>query len=257
MSDQSVRAFTVSAARAAGLSEGRLRHRRFARPFHGVRVAGTFDGEDVEQRARALHPRMAVGQFFAHATAAALHGFPLPSRLVRATPDLDVAVFAPQRAPQLSGVRSHELKWTGQRVVLLDGLRVLGVEDTWAQLANSLSVEELVIAADWLITGDQPYSGVEPLSSIDELDLAIGRRGRMRGVRSLRMARDLSRYGSLSPAETRLRLLLGDAGLPEPELNHRITDEHGALVAMVDFAYPDRVIALDYLGDHHRTDRSE
>ncbi|WP_348790084.1 hypothetical protein [Leifsonia sp. NPDC080035] len=256
MSDERGHAFTFAAARAAGMSTGRLRHTRFARPFHGVRVDGRFDGTDIEARARALRPRMAAGQFFAHATAAALLGIPLPRRLADPGSDLELGVFAPDRAPQLRGVRSHEITWTGQQLVNLRGLPVLGPADTWAQLSTALSIEELVIAADWLITGDEPYSGAAPPSSLVELDQAIARRGRMRGVRSLRAAKERTRYGSLSPQETRLRLLLADAHLPEPALNHRIVDDHGALVAMVDFAYPDRSVALEYLGDHHRTERS-
>lgn len=253
MGEDGMRAFTVAEAARHGFGEGRLRHRRFARPFHGVRVTGRFDADDLRARCRALSARMPPGQVFSHQTAAALHGIPLPASLTRPDADLHISVFEPDRAPQLRGVRSHELKPTGQRVVRLDGLAVLGVEDTWAQLSTSLSAEDLVVAADWLITGDEPYSGSPPPTSLEELDQAIARRGRMRGVRALREARDRSRYGPLSPQETRLRLLLAHAGLPEPALNHRVRDDDGSLVAMVDLAYPDRRIAIEYLGDHHRT----
>ncbi|WP_454110414.1 hypothetical protein [Leifsonia shinshuensis] len=185
-----------------------------------------------------------------------LHSFPLQWSRSRPDADLHLSVFEPDRAPQLRGVRSHELKAVGHRVVFLDGLAVLGREDTWAQLSPRAAVEELVVLADWLITGDEPYSGVPAATTIDELDRAIARRGRMRGVRSLRQARDLARYGSLSPQETRLRLAMVAAGLPEPSLNHRIVDRDGALVAMVDLAYPDQRIAIEYQGDHHRTVKS-
>ena len=46
-----------------------------------------------------------------------------------------------------------------------------------------------------------------------------------------------------------------EAGLPQPDLNFRVHDSSGNFVAMVDLAYPDRRIAIEYLGDHHRTDR--
>ena len=246
------RAFTVAEARRAGLSAGRLRNPALARPFHGVRVAGEFDADDLLARATALTTRLKPRTFFAHQTAAVLHGMPLPRRLTLPAADLHICVFAPERAPQLHGVHSHELKPVGHRIVRVHGLPALGPEDTWCQLSASLTVTELVVAADWLITGSEPYSGEPPLTTLDGLDRAIARRGRMRGVRSLRTARDRARYGSLSPRETRMRLLLADSGLPEPELNHRILDEAGALIAMVDLAYPERRIAIKYLGDHHR-----
>lgn len=253
MGEEGMRAFTVAEAARHGIGLGRLRNRDFARPFHGVRVAGGFDPDDVRARCRALASRMEAGQVFSHQTAALLHGFPLPASLARTDADLHVSVFEPDRAPQLRGVRSHELKPTGQRIVRVDGLAVIGVEDTWTQLSASASVEDLIVAADWLITGDEPYSGDPPPTTLDELDRAIARRGRMRGVRALRRARDSSRYGPLSPQETRLRLVLAEALLPEPALNHRVTDDEGSLVAMVDIAYPEYRIAIEYLGDHHRT----
>jgi very-short-patch-repair endonuclease len=48
-------------------------------------------------------------------------------------------------------------------------------------------------------------------------------------------------------------VLLVDSGLPEPHLNHRIF-AGSTLVAMVDLAYVEERIAVEYLGDHHRTD---
>jgi len=236
------------------MGRGALRNRRFARPFHGVRVEGSGEVADLRARAHALSVRMESGQVFSHLTAAALHGFPLPARHTDPRADLHISVFEPQRAPQLRGVVSHELKATGQLVTSIERLAVMGVEDTWAQLASSLSPTDLVVVADWLVTGREPYSGEPPPTTIEALDRAIARRGRMRGVKTLRVARDRARYGSLSPQETRLRLLLQDEGFPEPALNHRIMSVAGELVAMVDLAYPDRHVAIEYLGDHHRTD---
>ncbi|GAB2928582.1 DUF559 domain-containing protein [Micromonospora polyrhachis] len=55
-----------------------------------------------------------------------------------------------------------------------------------------------------------------------------------------------------SPMETRLRLLLVDAGLPRPIAQHEIRAPTGRFVARVDLAYPDSRIAIEYEGDHHR-----
>ena len=139
-------------------------------------------------------------------------------------------------------------------MTIIKGLNVIGPEDTWAQLSATLSVSDLVVIGDYLATGDEPYSGKPPPSTLEQLAGAVRRHGRRRGVRSLRSALEYVRYGSMSPQETRLRLALVDAGLPEPEPNHRVVDGRGRLLALVDLAYPAHMVAVEYLGDHHRTD---
>ncbi|MEU4566733.1 DUF559 domain-containing protein [Micromonospora sp. NPDC023956] len=49
-----------------------------------------------------------------------------------------------------------------------------------------------------------------------------------------------------SPMETRLRLLLIDAGLPAPAVRHDVRDTVGQFVGRVDLAYPTRRVALEY-----------
>jgi len=55
-----------------------------------------------------------------------------------------------------------------------------------------------------------------------------------------------------SPMETRLRLLLVDAGAPRPVAQHEIFDRQGRFIARVDLAYVRLRIAIEYEGDHHR-----
>jgi very-short-patch-repair endonuclease len=153
----------------------------------------------------------------------------------------------------MNGVIPHELKATGHRVVTVDGLPCVSPEDTWAQLSQRLDIPELVAIGDFLVTGDEPYSGQPSPLGRAELERAVRHHGRRRGVQSLRIASELVRYGSLSPQESVLRVALVHAGLAEPELNfHVVHDDR--LVAMVDLAYPDQRLAIEYLGDHHRTD---
>ena len=59
------------------------------------------------------------------------------------------------------------------------------------------------------------------------------------------------RSRSASPRETRCRLLLIDAGLPEPALNHEVRDHTGRVIACVDLAYPEVRVAIEYEGEHH------
>jgi very-short-patch-repair endonuclease len=61
--------------------------------------------------------------------------------------------------------------------------------------------------------------------------------------------------GAQSPKESWLRLILIDAGLPRPTTQIRVTD--GRLVAYLDMGWEQPMVALEYDGDHHRTDRRQ
>ncbi|MGC4787308.1 endonuclease domain-containing protein [Micromonospora sp. DT178] len=55
-----------------------------------------------------------------------------------------------------------------------------------------------------------------------------------------------------SPMETRLRLLLLDAGLPPAVAQHDVRKADGRFVGRVDLAWPALRVAVEYDGDHHR-----
>lgn len=85
------------------------------------------------------------------------------------------------------------------------------------------------------------------------LDLAelLGRHKKKRGIVRAREALDLSRVGSDSAQETRLRLAIINAGLPEPVLNQRIVAEWGDTFHEPDMSYPEYRLAIEYDGDGH------
>jgi hypothetical protein len=76
-------------------------------------------------------------------------------------------------------------------------------------------------------------------------------------VKRLRAAAALARPRVESPKETETRLLLVDAGLPEPLTNYVITDAEGNFVARVDLAWPRLRACVEYEGEGHRTDRDQ
>lgn len=242
--------FTLAQATAAGWSRHRLYRRDLDRPFHGVRTVGA-DLDDHRALCRAYSARDHAGDVFSHFSAAILLCLPLPRRYQ--PEDIDVAVFAPRKPSRVRGVAPHELRPAGHRVVEVDGLRCMSAPDTWAQLSGAIGLTDLIVMGDFLLTGSQPYSGVPSQWTRTDLEAAVRRHGRRPGVRNLRLALDRIRYGSLSPQESRLRVELVDAGLPEPALNFRVF-QGDAFIAMVDLAYPDYKVAIEYLGDHHRTD---
>ncbi|MFE9200666.1 endonuclease domain-containing protein [Micromonospora sp. NPDC007230] len=72
------------------------------------------------------------------------------------------------------------------------------------------------------------------------------------GMPLLREVLALAEPLSESPMETRLRLLLLDAGLGPLTAQHDVLDARGRFVGRVDLAWPALRVAVEYDGDHHR-----
>ena len=94
-----------------------------------------------------------------------------------------------------------------------------------------------------------------PFSTEDVLLLAE-RYPAARGIRRLRTVLRLVDGGASSPKETWLRLLLVDAGLPSPTTQIPVVEGYRAL-AMLDMGWPEFGVAVEYDGDHHRSDRRQ
>lgn len=83
---------------------------------------------------------------------------------------------------------------------------------------------------------------------------------RYRGRRGITRARDALRLvdaGAESPRETWLRLLLVRAGFPPPQTQISVYDHDGYLVAVLDMGWENIKLAVEYDGDHHRSDRRQ
>jgi AbiEi antitoxin C-terminal domain len=76
-----------------------------------------------------------------------------------------------------------------------------------------------------------------------------------RGNKRARKVIELMDAGAESPKESWLRLVLIGAGLPPPTTQIRVTD--GELVAYLDMGWDEPMVALEYDGDHHRSDRRQ
>jgi very-short-patch-repair endonuclease len=73
-----------------------------------------------------------------------------------------------------------------------------------------------------------------------------------RGLRRLERVLELVDAGAQSPRETYLRLLLIQAGLPRPQTQiHVVTEEE---TYYLDMGWEDCMVAVEYDGEHHRTD---
>jgi very-short-patch-repair endonuclease len=77
---------------------------------------------------------------------------------------------------------------------------------------------------------------------------------RARGLPQLRTALDLMDAGAQSPRETHLRLLLIGAGHPKPRTQIPVLSPDGRRRYYLDMGWEDVKIAVEYDGDHHRSD---
>jgi very-short-patch-repair endonuclease len=112
---------------------------------------------------------------------------------------------------------------------------------TAVRVAAVLPGDDAVVAVDRLIA-----TGVVDLEPIRALAAGATGRGSARARTVVGLADGLAE----SPQETRLRLLLGRSELPAPVAQFRVRVD-GQVRARVDFAWPDRKLALEYDGLWH------
>ncbi len=132
-------------------------------------------------------------------------------------------------------------------LVELGGLVVTNPARTAFDLARHLPRGIAVAHLDAL-------SAATGLTAADAAPL-ITHRKRARGVRQCQAALSLMDGGAQSPKESWLRLVLIDAGLPRPVTQIKVTDGH--LVAYLDMGWDGPMVAVEYDGDQHRTDRRQ
>ncbi|MDR5691686.1 hypothetical protein RH861_06370 [Agromyces indicus] len=208
--------------------------------------------DDVRSRAMAYAERMPGRQVFSHATAAMLWGMPLPPHF-EGDLRLHVGVPAGSTRSLAEGVVGHVVRPERLGAMSLAGVRLAGPSDAWCQLGSMLGVDDLVAAADFLITGGEPLNRDAALCTRGELTAALRRHSGCRGATRLREALELARWGPLSRRESLLRLQLTRGGLPEPVPNLRVLDATRRLVAIVDLAFPEWRVGIEYQGDLHRS----
>ena len=253
--------FAARDARAEGVSRSRLRASDLDVVFRGSRsqhvppidLTDLTTAERYEvwhaqflARCRAYVP-VAPGDFrFGLVTAARLYRIPLPPELQRRD-SLDVVVASSRFPPRMKGVTGHRtLELPAPHSV--DGLPVMPPELVWLGLARVLTLDELIVAGDFLVRRKSP------LSTLDGLRAALAEHGARPGAVRSRDAIEQIRPGTDSPKESEMRLILVRAGLPEPQIGYTVYDRNGHWVGTPDLAYVERRVALDYEGEIHRTD---
>ncbi|QJA00048.1 hypothetical protein [Leifsonia sp. PS1209] len=271
------RPFSLREARALGVEPVRLSRSELVTPFRGARVPARL-AADFVARCAALCARE-PGGVLSHATAAILLGLPdtrwlpgvrqqgarahLPppdspsaSALhhhlppsdappTHAQPVLHLTVAPPARPPRLTGVQSHSRPLSAGETCRVRGLPVTSAARTWADLAATASIRELVVL------GDAVLGGRAPLASHDDVRAAVPPAG-ARGASRARTAVELLDGRAESPPESLLRLILAEAGLPAPDVNVDLHTPDGRFLARPELRFAPYRTIVEYEGDHHR-----
>ncbi|MHA7649653.1 hypothetical protein ACX9NE_07820 [Mycobacterium sp. ML4] len=178
----------------------------------------------------------------AGAAAAALHGAEwipddVPIELIHRNP----------RAPR--GVLTRREGLHDGEVQIIDGRPVTTPERTAFDIGRRGAIRSAVARLDAL-------SRATGFKVDDVLTLAECHPGSP-GLRRLEAALELVDAGSQSPRESYLRLLLTDAGFPRPQTQIPVVGGDGLPLAYLDLGWRESMVAVEYDGDHHRTDRRQ
>ena len=148
-----------------------------------------------------------------------------------------------------AGIRTWSDQIAEDELQLVSGVPTTTPARTAFDIACRSSVGNAVAAVDALARATR--------FNVADAQVLANRYKGHRNVRRARRALTLIDAGAESPRETWLRLLLIDAGYPRPQTQIPVYGEYGELVALLDLGWEDVKIALEYEGDHHRTDRRQ
>lgn len=172
--------------------------------------------------------------------AAALHG----AKWVDASTPIEVIAEHTRRR---KGVLVHEERIAPDEITCIANLPVTTVTRTAWDIARHLPRDIAVVHLDALAAA----TGM----TFQEVIALAGRYRGARGIRCARTALSLMDAGSQSPEETRLRLILIDAGLSAPRTQIRVSDGYNE--AFIDMGYDEPMVGLDYEGAHHSENRGQ
>jgi hypothetical protein len=147
-----------------------------------------------------------------------------------------------------AGVVTCSRRLDGDELARVAGLPVTTPARTAFDLARQLPTDEAVARLDALKRAKS--------FPIEEVLLLVKRYPRARGLRRLRSVLSLVDAGAASPRETWLRLLLINAGLPVPTTQIPV-QENWRCIGVLDMGWEKCKVAVEYDGDHHRSDRRQ
>jgi hypothetical protein len=147
--------------------------------------------------------------------------------------------------------RDHRISVSRERldpeeVILLQGVRCTKIRRAlFDAMREAPDEREAAVAMDMVAAAE--------LASISQMRAYVASRAGWKGVPQVRRALDLADENSMSPNETRMRLVwVLDAGLPKPLCNQPVFDLRGTLIGIADLLDPVAGVVGEYDGAAHR-----
>ncbi|MFV8050053.1 hypothetical protein [Mycobacterium sp. 48b] len=233
--------FIGSEALRAGLIRKHQLRANFRAVLPDVYVARDFSPGLVD-RARAAWLWSHRQGVLAGVTAAALHG----ANWVDDSAPIEL-IWVNARSPR--GVRTSAMRLQPNEIGQVHELPVTTPERTAFDIGRTPGIGRAVARLDSL-------ARATGLKVRDVEEVAARHRG-ARGLRQLERALPMLDAGAQSPKETWLRLLLVDDGLPRPQTQIPVLGANGYPFAYLDMGWVEWMIAVEYDGDQHRSDRAQ
>jgi Protein of unknown function (DUF559) len=233
---------TRAKARALGIPLSDLLGPGFIRLFHDTYVSS---GQMINLRLRAktVMKRLPAATHVSHHTAVRLWGGVAPD-----TADIHVSMASREARCRRVGVAAH-LGSRAAQTTICDGVTISTPVQAFLDLASvGVSLVDLVIAGDSLLKAND----LDPQHFIAAAEAYQGR-----NAKRVRRAASLIRSGVDSPMETRIRLLIVFAGLPEPQVNFILRVAGGKWRWRFDLCYPEYKLIIEYDGRQHAFDTEQ
>ena len=229
--------FDLGAARKHGVSKQQLRGaswRRLGGGFYAWREIV----EDPMVVLRSVAGRISPHAVLSGRTAASVHGLDVRPLAI------EVTLPAASTISRIAGVTVRRSDVAASEVATHRGLRVTSRIRTIADLGRNEPLIEAVAVVD-----QATHRGLVTVGSLRQW---AAEHAGYRGVHRLRQAIELAEPATESPMETRLRMLLLQAGLPRPQVQTLLRDDRGIFVGRPDLYYPVQRLAIEYDGSGHR-----
>jgi REase_MTES_1575 len=162
-------------------------------------------------------------------------------------------------SPSLNADLIHDNRKPPARIVIHSDVPASGEVLSVGGIAVTTPARTAFDIGRWTTTRLHAVQRLDALANatdikIVDVEAVIAEHSGARGLVRLRRLLPLMDGGCESPQETRTRLALIDAGLPKPQTQIRVRDEHGGFVARVDMGYEELRVGIEYDGPQHWTD---
>lgn len=237
--------FLVTASGGSGLTRGQARGAAFVSPSSGVRQRRETVGDPIAD-AKAAVAACGPDAVITDLSAARVWGLPVPRSVLEKASTVSVSVQSGGSRTQRRGTRGRRLRMPPFHLTQIEGLTITTPVRTWLDCAPWLRRADLVAMGDAILH--------RRLGTTGEFQHLLTWGYRRRGMAAVRSAVPILDGGAESPAESWVRVLLVDGGVPAPVCNLDVMVED-TWIARVDMAWPDERVIVEYDGAGHLDER--